>query len=123
MQDKQDVEAYLAKIRKSVAEANRLVEQTELRMAETDRLLASQGLTREQVRNFKFTPEQRAAVNRELVKNGMEPLDDEDEEDDDDRGGLIRAGDMQTLEQPLSQGDELSERRQKFGMMMKQFVI
>lgn len=122
MQDKQEVEAYLAKIRKSVAEANRLIEKTELRMAETDRLLASQGLTREQVRNFKFTPEQRAVVNRELVKNGMAPLDDDDE-DDDGRGELIRAGDMQMPEQTLSPGEELSERRQKFGMMMKQFVI
>ena len=120
--EEQELEKYLAKIRRTVAESNRLVEQTELRIAETDRLLASQGLTREQVMNFKFTPQQRAAVNRELVSSGMDPLP-EDDEDDDGRGGLIRAGDMQGLEQPLSGGDDAFDRPQKFGMLMKQFVI
>ncbi len=71
----QETEAYLAKIRKTVEESKALMEQAELRLAETDRLLAQQGLTREQVRGFCFTEEQKAVVNEELKRRGMEPLD------------------------------------------------
>ncbi len=116
-QENREVDAYLARIRKTIAESNQMVEQMELRMAETDRLLASQGLTREQVMNFKFTPAQREAVNRELAKNGMEPLPA-----DDDADGMLRAGDMQ-YPQASAADDDVSSRSQKFGMMMKQFVI
>ena len=42
-----DVQAYLARIRKTIAESQNLVSQAELRIAETDRMLESQGLTRE----------------------------------------------------------------------------
>ena len=50
--------AYLAKIKATVKKSRALVEQAELRLAETDRLLEQQGLTREAVRNFRFTPAQ-----------------------------------------------------------------
>ena len=62
-----DTEAYLARIRKTIADSERLVEAARLRIAETDRMLEKQGLTREQVMNFRFSPEQREAVNRELA--------------------------------------------------------
>ena len=117
--EQQEIEAYLAKIRRTIAESNRMVEQTELRIAETDRMLASQGLTREQVLNFKFTPQQREIVNRELARNGMEPLA---ADDDDGRDGMIRAGDMQQPA-PAPAADDFEGRSRKFGMMMKQFVI
>lgn len=119
--DQQETEAYLARIRRTIAESNRLVEQAELRMQETDRLLASQGLTREKVMNLKFTPQQRAIVNRELEENGLAPLEDEDE-DDDGRGWR---SEMPSAV-PLGAGDipdDVDARRQKFGMMMKPFVI
>lgn len=121
--DQQETEAYLAKIRRTIAESNRLIEQTELRIAETDRMLASQGLTREQVLNFKFTPEQRAVVNREFAKNGLPPLEDDFASGSD---GMIRAGDMQSpTDAPADPpaDDDASSRSRKFGMMMKQFVI
>ena len=74
-EQKMDTEAYLARIRKTIAESERLVESARLRVAETDRMLEKQGLTREQVMNFRFSPEQREAVNRELVRQGMAPIE------------------------------------------------
>ena len=56
LNDDRDVQAYLARIRKTIAESENLVSQAELRIAETDRMLESQGLTREQVLNFHFMP-------------------------------------------------------------------
>ena len=54
---KDDLDEYLARIRKTIAESEALVAQTELRMRETDRLLESQGLTREQVLSLRFSKE------------------------------------------------------------------
>ena len=127
--EERDAEAYLARIRRTIAESNRLVEQASLRMAETDRMLESQGLTREQVMNFHFTAAQREAVNAELRRRGMEPLDDEEgslevsqlgslEEDAGRETRDERWGDVR-----LETGDELAERQRKFGMMMKPFQI
>ena len=118
--DQQETEAYLAKIRKTIAESNRLVEQAELRIQETDRLLASQGLTREQVANYKFTPQQRAAVNRVLVENGYAPFEDEEEESLSAADAPFRDPDAPLRPPP---GDEVEERQKKFGMMMKPFMI
>ena len=130
-----ETEAYLARIRKTIAESNRLVEAANLRMAETDRMLESQGLTREQVMGFKFTDEQREAVNRELVRQGMEPLEVEGLEvegleveglkvegrgGDDSRPSDLRPADLQ----PATDAEgELANRQRKFGMMMKPFQI
>ena len=44
--DDKDVQAYLARIRKTIADSERLISKAELRMAETDRMLEQQGLTR-----------------------------------------------------------------------------
>lgn len=74
-----ETEAYLAKIRKTVRDSRELVESARLRIAETDRLLESQGFTREQVNGFSFTEEQKRAVNAELASRGLSPLDADDD--------------------------------------------
>ena len=128
--DNRDVEAYLARIRRTIAESSRLVDQANLRMAETDRLLESQGLTREQVMGMRFTDAQREAVNAELARRGLDPLEEwEDarrETGDDslpDVGqGTLDASRVSSLPSPDVSTD-LAERQRKFGMMMKPFQI
>jgi len=120
-----DIEAYLARIRKTIAESNAVVSQAELRIAETDRLLASQGLTREQVMGFRFSSEQKLMVNEELKRRGLPPIEDDDLDDlsaglrDDQVTGRpvlpnFEAGDVQS---------DLENRQKKFGMMMKPFQL
>ena len=72
-----EVKEYLAKIRKTVADSQAAIDAAQLRLKETDRLLESQGLTREQVLNFKVTPAHRLAVNEELRRRGLPPLEDD----------------------------------------------
>ena len=122
-----DTEAYLARIRKTIADSERLVEATRLRIAETDRMLEKQGLTREQVMNFRFSPEQREAVNRELVRRGLDPIEAWDEEAEvpnaegpDADGRDVRLPDVEFSSSP---DGELAERQRKFGMMMKPFQL
>ena len=122
-QAKRETDAYLARIRKTIADSERLVEAAKLRIAETDRLLAKQGLTREQVMGFRFTGEQREVVHRELAKLGLDPLEEEP------AAGVEGEGAGETVPPPFfpptegAAGDELAERRKKFGMMMKPFQI
>lgn len=123
--DEKDIETYLARIRKTIAESDAAVSQVELRIAETDRLLASQGLTREQVMSFKFSGEQKLMVNEELKRRGLPPI--EDDEADDLANGLpddLVAGRpaMPNFEAGDAQGD-LENRQKKFGMMMKPFQL
>lgn len=120
-----DIDAYLAKIRKTIADSERLVSQAQLRIAETDRMLERQGLTREQVLAMKFTNAQYEAANAELKRRGLSPLER-----------------WEGLEEPVvykpdelsdpaippdpgegAQGAELENRQRKFGMMMKPFQI
>ena len=124
--DKRDIDAYLARIRKTIADSNELVSQAELRIAETDRMLAEQGLTREQVMAFKFTGEQKLMVNEELKRRGLPPIEDDEADglasgrltDDFTAGRPVlpnfEAGDAQT---------DLENRQKKFGMMMKPFQL
>ena len=125
--NQRETEAYLARIRRTIAESSRLVEQASLRIAETDRLLESQGLTREQVMGFRFTDEQREAVNRELVRHGMEPLEEGSMvEGQMVEGRLGCSGDLGRADlgpSTSSPGGELAERQRKFGMMMKPLQI
>ena len=98
----------------------RLVEAAKLRMAETDRMLEKQGLTREQVMAFHFTGAQREAVNRELERLGMAPLEDEPEEP----GPAEAPCEPYSAPPPSAATDtELAARQRKFGMMMKPFQI
>ena len=126
----EDLQAYLARIRKTISDSERVVAQAELRMAETDRMLERQGLTREQVMAMRFSDAQMEAVNAELKRRGLDPLDkwSEDREDQgqdaEDRGSMV--SDFAPQE-PLDSGavsdPELENRQRKFGMMMKPFQI
>ena len=71
------IEELLARTRKNIAESRELVSQAELRIAETDRFLAQHGLTREQVMNMRFTPAQKLAVNEELQRMGLPPIEED----------------------------------------------
>ena len=120
-----DFDEYLARIRKTIADSEALVAQTELRIRETDRLLESQGLTREQVLALRFSNEQKLAVNEELKRRGLPPIDDfgDDVPPPDDAAaaapGVPAAPNLAVRD---SQGD-LENRQRKFGMMMKPFSI
>lgn len=71
-----EARAYLNKVRRTISESEALIAQAEMRVAETDRFLESQGLTRAQVEAMSFTDEQMDAVNAELKRRGMAPLDE-----------------------------------------------
>lgn len=118
-----ETKAYLARIRRTISESERLVEQAALRIAETDRLLESQGLSREQVMNFRFTEAQREAANEELKRRGFDPLEAwtavGPHEDD---AAVAAAPGFSSLAQESPDG-ELAERQRKFGMMMKPFQL
>ena len=121
LNDDRDVQAYLARIRKTIAESENLVSQAELRIAETDRMLESQGLTREQVLNFHFTQAQREAVNEELKRRGLDPL--AEWESDVGRDAIDEPHVSNLASEDFAPDAELAERQRKFGMMMKPFQI
>ena len=121
LNDDRDVQAYLARIRKTIAESENLVSQAELRIAETDRMLESQGLTREQVLNFHFTQAQREAVNEELKRRGLDPL--AEWESDIGRDALDEPHVSNLASEDFAPDAELAERQRKFGLMMKPFQI
>ena len=118
-----ETRAYLAKIQRTIAASNELISQVEMRRAETDRMLAEQGLTREQVEALRFTPEQLKAANAELARRGLPPIDEEQ----------VLAGDARPQEDARLTGDgraaepnfnpedskeDLENRRRKFNVMM-----
>ena len=121
LNEDRDVQAYLARIRKTIAESENLVSQAELRIAETDRMLESQGLTREQVLNFHFTQAQREAVNEELKRRGLDPL--AEWESDVGREAIDEPHVSNLASEDFAPDAELAERQRKFGMMMKPFQI
>ena len=124
-----DIEAYLAGIRKTIADSNAVVAQAELRIQETDRMLAQQGLTREQVLAMQFSADQVRAANEELRRRGMEPFDDEAvamlTQPQDQLGNPVpEAASGSPIAGPDdASGAELENRQRKFGMMMKPFQI
>lgn len=125
--DKEDVDVYLARIRKTIEASKALVSQVGLRIAETDRMLERQGLTREQVMAMRFSEAQMEAVDAELKRRGLDPLEKwamgggdalaaETHENGEDLPGEGRGtGDRLDA--------ELENRQRKFGMMMKPFQI
>ena len=127
-----DMERYLARIRKTIEDSKNLVSQAELRIAETDRMLEKQGLTREQVMAMRFSQSQIDAVNEELKRRGIDPLEkwgsDAIAEAGDGssamQGGAADAslGERFADQEPAT-SDELAYRQSKFGMMMKPFHI
>ena len=118
-----DIQAYLARIRKTIEESERLVSQAALRVAETDRMLEKQGLTREQVMSMRFSETQKDAANAELRRRGLDPIEIWDELD----GERARpVGDFEPAPRVSSEAyadDEVSYRQKKFGMMMKPFQL
>ena len=113
--------AYLARIRRTIEESNRLVEEVGLRIRETDRMLEQQGLTREQVMAMHFSEAQIEAVNAELKRRGLDPLEKWESD------GLTEQEEFAVGRSPsdveASPDAELAERQRKFGMMMKPFQI
>ena len=110
-----ETQVYLAKIGQTVQASRNLIESVRLRIAETDRMLEREGLTREGVRNFVFSDAQKNAVNEELERMGMARLDDEEEPV---RLGACTAG------ANFSAGDgdgSVENRKRKFNVMMQQF--
>lgn len=124
MDDKkqEEVKAYLARIRKTVEASKALMESVDLRLKETDRLLEAQGLTRDEVRKMRFTPEQRARANEELERMGLDPIDEVKAEADfefnreDYRERFVDSADVE---------DEsvIESRQRKFGTFMQQFRL
>ena len=110
-----DFKDYLARIRKTIADSERAVSQAELRIAETDRMLERNGLTRAQVMEMKFTEAQIEAANEELRRRGMDPIED---------WSGARPAPAAAFREPAPEpAEDLSERQRKFGMMMKPFQI
>ena len=124
-ESEKDIQAYLARIRKTIADGKNAVSQAELRIAETDRMLERQGLTREQVMAMRFSQAQIDAANAELERRGMDPLELWQSEDNGGEPSTFKPSELQpSTFQPSADSDaELAERQRKFGMMMKPFQI
>jgi len=121
--EKESVKEFLARMRKNIAESRALVSQAELRVAETDRFLAQQGLTREQVLNFKFSKEQKLAANEELRRLGLPPIEDDDAAFDFDAATAeARAAQLETGSDEAG-NDVVEERRRKFGNFMQEYRL
>ena len=117
-----ETEAYLARIRRTVSESKALLSQIELRMAETDRMLEAQGLTRAQVEAMTFTDEQKNAVNAELKRRGMAPLEFDTNsaspETASDQGATHSADSSVPEFDSADLKEDLQNRRRKFDVMM-----
>ena len=124
LKDEKELADYLARIRKTIADSNNLVSQVELRIAETDRMLEQHGLTREQVMAMKFSDAQLEAVNDELKRRGLDPLE-KWYMDDHEMPGEDPSIEGSALDSEVTgmSGAELENRQRKFGMMMKPFQI
>ena len=99
-----EIDECLKKVRKSISESEALVEQAERRIAETDDLLARVGVTREELRRMRPTTEQIQAVNEELARRGIEPIEPVEES---------------VPNEEITPGEEgLEHRKRQFGAMM-----
>jgi len=116
-----EIQELLARTRKTIAESRSLVEQASLRIAETDRFLAARGLTREQVNSFAFSREQILAVNEELRRRGLPPLEDDETAFDFAAATADLRAEEESAEPP--DDDLLAERRRKFGNFMQNYRL
>ncbi len=122
----EETKAYLARINRTVTESKALLSQFELRMAETDRMLESQGLTREQVEAMQFSEEQIAAVNEELKRRGMAPMDFGSVRNKSSIEDRRLPGEGRAAEPNLDAGDskeDMENRRRKFNVMMSNLKL
>lgn len=116
--NKEELDQYLAKIRKTVSESEAVVEQAERRIAQTDELLSQYGITREQLRQMRPTEEQVAEVNEELRRRGLEPVELVDPNDLFPEFGRAAEPNFRSAEF-VSGEDELENRKRKFNTMMQ----
>ena len=114
----EEVEQYLASIRKTVADSQAAIDAAQLRLQETDRLLASQGLTREQVLAFKVTPEHRLAVNEELRRRGLPPLEEDAATGDFDAATAA----LRAVPEPIDDASP-ADRPRRFANLMHEFRL
>ena len=121
--EERELQSYLARIRKTIADSKSLVSQAELRIAETDRLLAQQGLSREQVMAMRFSDAQIEAANAELKRRGLDPLEMWEHGGDETEEPSYETGASRLASEDFAPDSELAERQRKFGMMMKPFHI
>ena len=112
-----EIEELLARTRKNIAESRELVSQAELRIAETDRFLARHGLTREQVMNLRVSREQKLAVNEELRRMGLPPIEDDDAAYDFD-AATAEIRDEASAGADGAANDAIVERNRKLGQLM-----
>lgn len=116
---RREIEELLARTRKNIAESRELVSQVELRMAETDRFLPQHGLTRDQVMGMRFTAHQKMAVNEELRRKGLPPI----EEDDGAYDFNAATAELRDEQQDTEPADVLAERSRKFSTLMHDIRI
>lgn len=110
---KAEIEATLARARKTVADSRELIAQVHLRVQETDRFLAKQGLTRAQVQGMRFTKEQRLLANEYLKRMGLPSIEEADA--DFDR----MTADVRAAAGEADVKDVVEDRKQKLGAFMK----
>ena len=117
---KEDVRTYLARIRKTIEDSKSMVAQAELRIAAPDRMLERQGLTREQVVATQGSDAPKRAVDAELKRRGLDPLEwwPEVERPAPEAESRLRDAEVGT-----GADAALANRQRKFGMMMKPIQI
>ncbi len=118
MSELAETEAYLKKIRQTIKDGKNLVAQAELRIAETDRLLEREGLTREQLEKMTFTDEQKKIVNEELKRRGLPSLEDKE---DEPKAASLHGGGLPPGPDPTECDGSAENRKRKFGVMMQPF--
>lgn len=121
--NREETEAYLAKIRKTIADSRRMIESAQLRIQETDRFLAAQGLTREEVLGYKVRHEDVLRVNEELRRRGLPPLEEDEAAFDFNAATERLRGAADAASEPRATGDELAERQRKFGTFMQEYRL
>lgn len=121
--NKDEMKDYLASIRRTVERSKELLQQAELRIQETDRFLASQGLTREQVRKMKFTDAQRELVDEELRNRGLQPLNDVFPLDPPYEAETERYRSVKRDPGDYGTNETLAERQRKLSTFMQPFRL
>lgn len=119
---KEELDQYLAKIRKTVSESEAMIEQVERRVAQTDELIAQSGFTREQLRKIRPTEEQMAEVNEELKRRGFDPVELIEPEDLYPELGHAAEPNFNSPEF-ISADEELENRKRKFNTMMQSYRL
>ena len=113
----EETEEFLARVRRTISASKALIQGAELRIQETDSLLAEHGLTREQLMAAQFSPEQMRRVNEELRRRGLPPLDEESDVREDARlTGEGRAAEPNVQIEDVK--PDMENRKRKFNVMM-----